>query len=311
MTARRLTEHLRILTDSFPPVTRRFAFGPRGRYSIRVANDLESRRRAYNLVYQQYLEKEYARPHPSKMWLTLHNAVPDAVTLMVERGDEVVAALTAVPDSPLGLPADEHYKTELDQLRSSGHRLCELISLGVGSGNQEAQVLAKIFNAAYVHAYRVSGLTDFVITITPRHARFYRRLLCFENLGPIKVHSRYYDSFACMETEACLEHLPLSLPEELIRREHEGRGSAKRRNLYRMFENASSEEEMAEMIRKSVRPMTERELSYFFVEHSNLFAEASPEQMSCIADLYFPHGVLLCPPEPRRVIRDSQRLTGN
>jgi hypothetical protein len=39
-----------------------------GQYTIRVANDLESRRNAYRFVYQRYLEKEYAQPYPSKLF---------------------------------------------------------------------------------------------------------------------------------------------------------------------------------------------------------------------------------------------------
>ncbi len=50
-----------------------------------MANDLESRKKAYELIYRLYLEKEYARPHPSKMWLSIFDALPETVTLLVER----------------------------------------------------------------------------------------------------------------------------------------------------------------------------------------------------------------------------------
>ena len=62
----------------------RLAFGD-GRYTIRVANDRESREKAYRLVYRLYLEKEYVRPNASRMWLGAFDALPDTITLLVEK----------------------------------------------------------------------------------------------------------------------------------------------------------------------------------------------------------------------------------
>lgn len=282
----RLTEHLRILTDRYSPVPARFTFGPEGRYRIRVANDLETRRRAYHLVYGVYLEKEYTTPHPSRMWLTLHDALPETATFLVERDGVALAALTVVPDSPLGLPADELYGGELAGLRARGGRLAELVSLGVNLHLREAPVLARLFNAAGFYARRVLGLSHFVITITPRHARFYRRLLCFENLGPPRVHPRVNG------TVGCLEALSLDLAEELILRERgpEARGRPAR-TLYRDFVPRHREKELADVSRRNMRPMTERELRYFFVEQTDIFVRATPRQLAYIAERYLPYEV--------------------
>jgi hypothetical protein len=52
--------------------------------------------------------------------------------------------------------------------------------------------------------------------------------------------------------------------------------------------------------------MTERELTYFFVEQSDLFALAKPEHLSYLAGRYLPYGVLSSPsPVP-----GTGRLTG-
>jgi hypothetical protein len=66
---------------------------------------VRARRAAYRLVYELYLEKEYALPHPSKMWLSIFDALPETATLVVKRGDGVVGAVTVVFDSDIGLPA--------------------------------------------------------------------------------------------------------------------------------------------------------------------------------------------------------------
>jgi hypothetical protein len=84
-------------------------FGDDGEFRITVANDFESRRSAYELVYRLYRERGYADENQSRMWLSLYNLLPDTTTLIVLRGDEVVGTLTVVCDGPLGLPGDTLY----------------------------------------------------------------------------------------------------------------------------------------------------------------------------------------------------------
>ena len=278
----RLTEHLRILTDNFRPVPLCFRFGPDNGYRLRVANDLETRRRAYRLVYQMYLERGYACPQPSEMWVTAHDALPETVTLFVEHEGRTVAALTAVPDSPLGLPADELYSQELNTLRRQGRRLCEVISFGVNLDVNDSLILGRLFRGLHTYAYRIARQTDFVVTVTPRHARYYRRLLCFEGLGPEKAHPRVRD------TVGCLERLPLTVPDAAT---PEGRRAHLCRNLYQLCP-AEREAELIEVIRKGLRPMTERELQYFFVEQSDIFLRARPAHLAYLAERYLPYNVL-------------------
>ena len=159
-------------------------------YVIRVANDRESREKAYRLVYRLYLEKEYARPNRSGMWLSIFDALPETTTLLAERASdgEAVGALTVVCDSPLGLPADELYGAELSALRAQGRRLTEIVSLGVAEGTLAgSELLVRLFNLAHLLAHRVREATDFVITVNPRHAGFYRLKLLFSEAGPMRA----------------------------------------------------------------------------------------------------------------------------
>jgi hypothetical protein len=312
-----LTQHLRTIEAevlSGPASPDRFAFAG-GRYTIRVANDLESRRKAYQLVYRLYLEREYAQPHPSKMWLSIFDALPETVTLLVEKQAEgcglkaegkteassspsafglqpsvpsvPVGALTVVFDSPMGLPADELYRPELNALRASGLRPAEIISLGVAEeAGAGSQILVKLFNFVYLLSKKVRGATDFVITVNPRHVRFYEKTLLFEAAGP----EREYDKVG--GAPALLLRLDLDIPEERVYIEHGPAETrpAKSRTLYPMFLAPAEEPEVVAGLAASLRPMTEQELGYFFVAETDLLAEATPEQRAWIEGLHSPAG---------------------
>ncbi len=310
----RLTARLRSLElgagVGLEPVAERqgplpFVFGD-GRYSIRVANDLESRRKAYRLVYRLYLEKEYARPDRSKMWLSVFDALPGTVTLLVERtaveGGRLkvegrsnpatsalhpppstpVGALTVVFDSPLGLPADKLYKPELDALRASGRRPAEIVSLGVDEGaGAGSEILVKLFNFVYLLSRKVRGATDFVITVNPRHVRFYEKTLLFSAAGP----EREYDKVG--GAPALLLRLNLDVPEDRVCLEHgpvETR-PPRSRTLYPMFVAPAEEPALITSLAASLRPMTEEEIMYFLVAETSLLAEATPEQRSRLQEV--------------------------
>ncbi len=254
-----------------------------GLYTIGIAADLAARRAAYRLVYRLYVEKEYARPHPSRMWLSIFDALPETTTLVVRSGEEVVGALTVVFDSALGLPADRLYATELDALRRGGRRLAEIVSLGVcPHAARGSEILVRLFDFVYVLALKVRGATDFINTVNPRHAGFYRRTLLFRKVGDV----REYDKVG--GAPAVLLRLDLDVAEEQHRLAH-GPAAArpkKSRTLYGMFHRPEETGSLTGTLRRSFRPMSERELRYFFMEKTRLLSDAPAAQRHYVEDCY-------------------------
>jgi hypothetical protein len=288
-----LTQHMRALETLATgglAVPERFAFAG-GQYTIRVANDLESRKKAYQLVYELYLEKEYAKPNAASMWLSIFDALPETTTFLVERRDGVaVGALTVVFDSPMGLPADNVYRPELDALRAAGRRIAEVVSLGVAEEAQiGSQILVKLFNFAYFVARGIRGATDFVVTVNPRHVRFYERMMLFALAGP----ERGYDKVG--GAPAVLLRLDFDIAEEqrvpgswflvpgLVESSAPGTrnqepGTRNLRSIYTQFRAVGEEPATVAALGHHLRPMTEQELGYFFVAETNILREAAPEQ---------------------------------
>jgi len=276
-----LTQRLRALENEIleaPAGPERFSFAD-GQYSIRVANDMESRQKAYRLVYSLYLEKEYARPHPSGMWLSSFDAQPETATLLVEKRDGVaVGALTVVFDSPAGLPADHLYRSELDALRATGRRLAEVTSLGVADEAQAgSRVLVRLFNFAYFVARGIRGATDFVVTVNPRHAGFYERLMLFREAGPERSYGKVGGAPALL----------LRLDFDLAERQRDVRFAVPaRRSIYRQFRAAHEDPETVAALRPLLRPMSPQERGYFFAAETGLPGDAGSRQL---ARIHEPH----------------------
>jgi len=257
----------------------------KGQYRLRVAADLESRKKAYALVYRLYLEKGYARPDPSRMWLSAFDAIPETTTFLVERvsDNEAAGALTVVFDSSVGLPADNVYAAELNLLRNSGRRLAEITSLGVAeNGTKGPEILARLLNHAYLLARKVRGATDFVVTVNPRHVPFYERLLLFAKAGPEREYGKVGGA------PAVLLYLSLSVVEQEIRLAHSS-GKAqpvKSRTLYPMSYPETEEDPIVAEIRRNLHPLPVADFHRLFLDETDALKNAAPGIRTYLRERY-------------------------
>ena len=168
-------------------------------FEYRVARTREELERSYELVYQEYIRQGYIDEHPSKMRFFVHNILPETTTFVAMIDDKVTATATVIPDSPLGLPMDELYKDEIDELRNKGKKTCE-ISMLAHSNELFDDNVSVMLNAKkmFLVFYLFKHLLDYIktnlkldyicIAVNPKHAGTYEYLY-FKNLGDLK----YYD----------------------------------------------------------------------------------------------------------------------
>lgn len=136
----------------------------------------------FRLVYKVYLDCGYTDLKPEQMRVNLWNALPGTFTLIAKKADKLAGTLTCVMDSEAGLPADGFCSEELQKLRESGRRLCELSGLAVDRSHASALTVLKLFRYALTLTTAFMEGTDFIITVHPKHAPFYQDLLLFEKL---------------------------------------------------------------------------------------------------------------------------------
>lgn len=150
-------------------------------FKIRLVSSDERARQASFLVRKRYAEAGYALASSS-----LSRRCPAEITLLSYLNEEVVGTLTVGLDVGQGLHADELYKAEIDRLRAEGRKVAEFTKLAVETKRASKHVLATLFHIAYIHLRRIWRYTDLVIEVNPDHAGFYRKMLGFTELGPLR-----------------------------------------------------------------------------------------------------------------------------
>jgi hypothetical protein len=142
---------------------------------------------AFRLVHDRYVARGYMPPQPSGRRLGAHHALASTKVVVGRHRGRVVATLSVIADSPLGVPSDALWPAEIDALRAGGRRIAEISALavdpvgpvrGLGAVRLLVQLVA-------VYAAAVAGLDVLCIAVHPRHAPFYEARLAFERFAAV------------------------------------------------------------------------------------------------------------------------------
>jgi len=256
-----------------------FSFGAEGEFSVQAAASLAELKTAWRLAGRVYGGMGYARGEGRELWYSLHDAVPEAVTCTVERRKRPLGAITLVPDSPCGLPAERTFPQEVNRLRAAGRRLAESVSLVQESSSESAgaRVVRKLLELTCLVPRRVLGATDMICTVNPRHLSYYRRLMRFEQLGGVHYCQRVGGApavFLVLDLERAAGYAA------------EARLPGSRRTLYRGFMDEESSERVARAIRARPRRITREEFVKCFVLDRRLLREASARARAYLSRCY-------------------------
>ena len=168
----------------------------RGDYSIRVTDPTERRNEVGALIKRMYSWRGYDIGNTSMS--TQNNTTLEALS-----GQDLVGTLTLRLDSEDGLLADELYEEKVSAFRTSDRKICELSKLAIDPEFSSKELLASLFNLAYIYARLIQKATDFFIEVNPRHAAYYKRMLGFRQLGEMRNCQR-------VNAPAVLLHLELA-----------------------------------------------------------------------------------------------------
>jgi hypothetical protein len=246
-----------------------------GQCEVHVANQLILRQKAYELIHDLYLQMGIVRKKDSDLWLSIYDALPNSVTFVAEDDQGCSAGtLTVVFDSPIGLPADELYKKEIDEIRNSGRQICEFVSLGISNrAKNPIKILASLIYCAYLHAWSENNSRELIITIHSRFEKFYCRRIFFEKIGPKRNYAKVNGAPTVL--------LKLSL-KEVIRL----------RQTHRIFPfnimpfSDQLDLELAKRIENQVQPMSVEEFYTFFIEKTDTWEKSLPQQKEFIKSIY-------------------------
>jgi ribosomal protein S18 acetylase RimI-like enzyme len=157
--------------------------------TIERACSVQDLRDAYRLVHSVYLGTGYIGAEPAGMRLRIFEMSSETATFVAKVGGRVVGVLSVVGDSPdLGLPSDAAFKPELDAMRATGARLCEVTNQAVAEEFRKSAVPTELMRCAIALTLH-AGYNEAVATVSPSHSGFYD-LLRFRKLGTERSYSQ-------------------------------------------------------------------------------------------------------------------------
>lgn len=226
--------------------------------SVQIAQTRDELEQAFSLVYKEYLRAGYVRENTSsKMIVNIHNLSPETKVWIVKAQRMVVSTLTQVFDSPLRLPMDEAYERELDALRLEGRRIVEISALATYKEYQWQNVYMPLLRSMLHYAFSCEA-TDVCIAVNPKHVRFYKNVLLFEDLGG----KRYYPK---VNAPSVALRLDLNTIEERFKRVY---GDS---NFYQYFFRCNEVEDLYGKKTSQVpKIMDKNMIEYFFMKKNKI-----------------------------------------
>lgn len=244
--------------------------------TIRRACTAQDLRKAYRLVHDVFLGTGYMQPEPSGIRLRMYETLSETATFIAEKDGEVVGVLSVVGDTrELGLPSDGAFKEELDQLRATGLRLCELTNQAVAEDYRKSAVPTELMRCAVAHGMK-AGYDQGIATVSPGHNGFYE-LMGFRGLGSERSYSlKLHDPVVALTMDLDRYRQPLTVANETAQFLHQF-GTADNHFLDRV----------SEWTHQARRCFLDAELlQQLFVTERDFLAECSSEERKILAQLW-------------------------
>ena len=243
------------------------------RLLIGMANSLQLRQQAYELMHQLYVESGVINPQPSKMWLSIFDGLEDTATIIFKDNDEVIATGTLIFDSPFGLPLESSFKAETDKIRTQSIKLVECISLGINKRFHNTNLIYHLIHALVLFADQVENCSDFIVTTHKKHSFFYKRALCCTEIG----EARAYDKVNNAPT-AVMHFTPQQVEENIRAKRDLGPALAPNSPFFKLAFSDIEKRKLADHFKATRNSMSDAEKDYFFVEKTDIWAQATDSQ---------------------------------
>ena len=154
--------------------------------TIRLARSRDDLQSSFRLAFESYYDAGLVSEKPSGLRLTPHHLLPTTDVLIAKVGDTITSTLSLFGDGYLGLPMQSMYPNEIAKLRDEGLVVAEIGCLAdrrhaqirfIETFAQMGRLLAQIAFAR--------GIDALVGAVHPKHARLYKRVMGFEQIGDL------------------------------------------------------------------------------------------------------------------------------
>lgn len=147
--------------------------------TIKVAENIDELEQAFKLVQESYADINLADLKQSPLRVNKYHALPTTAIIILKKGDKVIATLSVITSNKYKLPLESLWN--IDTIKNSG-RTAEVSSLAVAKDYRKAAGKYTVPLMLFLNRYsfKQMGIKNFVISINPKAAIFYRGLFNFK-----------------------------------------------------------------------------------------------------------------------------------
>lgn len=260
---------------------------------FKLAETKEELEQAFKLLHDSYVREGFMEPKPSGLRITPYHALPTTTTLIAKRGPKVIATVSLIRQTSLGLPIQKAY--DVSQIMSPGQQAVEISSLAIDPEfrGQDVQLLFWLSKYVLQYCYKYFAVDFMFVAIGPWHTDLYENIILFKRLHYVESYGFSNDNPAFVE---CLDLRNYS--NELLSVYW---NAPPERNVYAFImvhQLLPSQFQFPKRAMYSVSDpvLTPELLNYFFSEKTNAFNEMTELQIATL------HGIYKDFPEFRKVL---------
>lgn len=177
--------------------------------TCKIASERHEREQAFRLIHEAYTRAGLIEPNPFRMRATPYHFLKSTELFVATNGDAIACTVSLVGDGALGIPMDSIYNDEVDNLRAANKRFMEVSCLADRRAEFDRTLALFIDLTRLMAQYaRFHSVDMLLIAVHPRHARFYKRFLGFEQFGEERAYPtvRNRPAVACKLDFAHIDH---------------------------------------------------------------------------------------------------------
>ena len=149
---------------------------------FKLAETREELEAAFKLLHDSYVREGFMAPKPSGMRITPYHALPTTTTLVAKKGSKVIATVSLIRQTSLGLPIQKAY--DVSQVMEPGQQAVEISSLAIDPEFRGKDVQLLFWLSKYVlqYCYKYFAVDFMFVAVGPWQLDLYENIILFKRL---------------------------------------------------------------------------------------------------------------------------------
>lgn len=252
-------------------------------FKIKIAETKEELEQGFKLLYESYYEDGLMAENSVNLRITKYHILPTSNMIIALKGKEVIATVTHILDSPLGLPCDSN--TDLKNLRKQSKRIAEISALAIKKEyRRNHSLLFAVTRYLYHYAVNYAGVDTWVICIRKRVQDYYGALFFFTPTNEKSFKYQFVNGVDAVVMNCNLSKLP-----ELFKKHYDKQKPEK--NLFKFYcvDDRSTLEKYphSDFKTPTLPVLTPKLISYFFEQKLPILNELTDLEKREVLNSYF------------------------